>query len=149
MQLFRYDCLLRQTLGRGLNLRIYPIVFGGNILNWWLPPPPPKERERELKITYVLDSKLHISIVFNTLKRNKSLLMNTHCVLGVWEQRVHSKAMLGSSKRNDKIVSAQYSLNNSGANRWRLHLAKKPMGGDSPIQLQDASALSSSLNILS
>lgn len=74
--------------------------------------------------------------------------MNLHCVLGIWEQRVPWKATLGSSKRNEKIVSAQYRLHSSGANRWRLHLAEKPMGGDSPIQLQDANAHSPSLNML-
>ena len=78
--------------------------------------------KRELRITYVFEVQIRfqallISIVFDTPKRNKSLLMNLHCVLGIWEQRVPSKAMVGSSKRNEKTVSAQYSLHSSGANR--------------------------------
>lgn len=42
--------------------------------------------------------------------------MKIHCVLGTLKQRVHSEAMRGSSKINDKIVSTQHRLHGSTAN---------------------------------
>ena len=67
---------------------------------------------------------LFISIVFDMLKRNKPLLMNIHCVLGIWGQTPHSEATRGLSKRDDKIISTQHSLHNYGASRWKLQLAE-------------------------
>ena len=58
------------------------------------------------------------------LKRNKPLLMNIHCVLGIWGQTPHSEATRGLSKRDDKIISTQHSLHNYGASRWKLQLAE-------------------------
>lgn len=67
---------------------------------------------------------LFISIVFDMLKRNKPLLMNIPCVLGIWGQTPHSEATRGLSKRDDKIISTQHSLHNYGASRWKLQLAE-------------------------
>lgn len=72
---------------------------------------------RRLEMIYALGadiifSALFISFVFDTLKTNKPLLVNIHCVLGVWEQTVPSETTLSSTKRDDKIISTQYSLHN-------------------------------------
>lgn len=96
-----------------------------------------------LEIIYALEMEigfqtLFISIVFHTLKRNKPLLMNTHCVLGMWGQTVHSEATRGSSKRDDKIISTQHSLHKYGASWWELQLAEEPIKGESPTPLQDS-----------
>ena len=64
--------------------------------------------------------------------------MNIHCVPGSLEQTTHSEATRSSSKKADKIISTQYSLCNCDANKWKLQLAEKPIGRDSPTQLQDS-----------
>lgn len=68
--------------------------------------------------------------------------MNIHCVLGSLEQIIYSEATLCSSKKDDKTISTQYSLQNYSASKWKLQLAEKSIEGDLPTQQQNSTIYS-------